>query len=302
MWTDGDDFSSEGEPVRLYQPIVYGRKPAQDDLACSYVGGETAAAEPPACQSCQEPLRLLVQIYVPKFPVADQGEPKNRTMQVFACNRAACINKLFQEQQFCYGGGGVVVCRRVTMAPTVPKKIDTASAPKPQPPRATAENTANEWDMDAVDDSGMDDLERKLAAMETAKPSIAKKTKAPALTKKPTKKPNTFPCFLMSTFNEPPTLRDEGLDDDDVGFSGTTDSRKIQQMLARYMSEEEDEGILAALKGTASGGDGGSSRGGERDERLSPQDRALLTYSDRLKRSPRQVVRYALGGCPLWSM
>ena len=40
----------------------------------------------------------------------------------------------------------------------------------------------------------------------------------------------------------------------------------------------------------------------ERDERLSIMDRALFTYTDRLKRMPRQVLRHGCGTIPLWSM
>ena len=67
-------------------------------------------------------------------------------------------------------------------------------------------------------------------------------------------------------------------------------------MLARYMAEEDDPEILQALKGVSVGG------GGEEDERLSVEDRVLLGFQDRLKRAPRQVVRYARGGIPLWSI
>ena len=74
-------------------------------------------------------------------------------------------------------------------------------------------------------------------------------------------------------------------------------------------STEEDEEILSALNGghLASNKDlshvaGKGSSGGERYERLSPEERAFLAFSNRLKRAPRQVVRYAYGGFPLWSV
>lgn len=40
----------------------------------------------------------------------------------------------------------------------------------------------------------------------------------------------------------------------------------------------------------------------EEDERLSEEARILLGFQDRLRRAPRQVVRYAPGGKPLWSI
>jgi pre-rRNA-processing protein TSR4 len=303
MWTDNDDdFSGQGEAVRLYRPIIYGKKPPTDDLSCSFIGGETTVVETPTCSSCQESLPLLQQLFVPKFPATNQ-EPTDRTIQIFGCNRAACVNALFNDSKFSYGGGGVVVCRRLSVAPTVPK--DDAIMSKPPPAEAQDSwvdgqeaGEDNDWAMDGAADSDMQDLEIKLAAMETMKVQ-PKKAKAPAPPKKSKAKSGSFPCYELSALQEPRSVRKEGLDEDDVGFSGS--DAKIQAMLARYMAEEEDETILAALKGSATGGGGGDGRG-ERDERLSPEDRALLTYSDRLKRSPRQVARYALGGTPLWSM
>ena len=52
------------------------------------------------------------------------------------------------------------------------------------------------------------------------------------------------------------------------------------------------------LKGSTAGG----ANGQEVDEDLTEEEMALLRFSDRIKRSPRQVLRYARGGEPLWSM
>jgi hypothetical protein len=65
------------------------------------------------------------------------------------------------------------------------------------------------------------------------------------------------------------------------------------------MEEEDDQEILMALGGGSAGGGG---VGREKDERLSAENRALLTFTDRIKRAPRQVVRYAKGGEPMWSV
>ncbi|KAL3781744.1 hypothetical protein HJC23_004843 [Cyclotella cryptica] len=101
---------------------------------------------------------------------------------------------------------------------------------------------------------------------------------------------------------------DEEDDDEDFGYDNI-DSSKINQMLSKYLATEEDEEILSALKGKPVASNEGLSRtvgkgsaGGERYERISPEERAFLAFSNRLKRAPRQVVRYAYGGLPLWSV
>jgi hypothetical protein len=111
-------------------------------------------------------------------------------------------------------------------------------------------------------------------------------------------------------FDEPPAPRKSRVDDvedddnDDVYVdSNNIDSTKVNQMLSRYLEMEDDEEILSALRGDGiinSPGKGGG--GGERYERLPPEERAFMAFSKRLKRAPKQVVRYAYGGIPLWSM
>jgi pre-rRNA-processing protein TSR4 len=69
---------------------------------------------------------------------------------------------------------------------------------------------------------------------------------------------------------------------------------------------EDDEEIVSALKGgknpAINAACDGVSGGGERYERLKPEERAFLTFSKRLRRAPEQVCRYAYGGEPLWSI
>jgi hypothetical protein len=193
--------------------------------------------------------------------------------------------------------------------PTSPQAASATTAWAAEDRAAVDDDDADNDDWGVEDSSqndGMDELESKLAAMESSSSSApSKKT---AASKKKHKKPPThsFPCYELHSLQEPQARRFEGMDDDDVGVSSAgSDDEKIRQMLARYMAEEEDEGILAVLRGSAdvsSGGVGGDNSGRERDERLSAEDRALLTYTDRLKRSPHQVLRYAYGGIPMWSM
>jgi hypothetical protein len=185
----------------------------------------------------------------------------------------------------------------------------------------TCENSDG-WGLSTDDEYGLDELESKLQEMETVLSSSSQPGGASicselvTLTQKatpvsrrneesnqPSFSDSSFRCFELHMLQEPCARKVHGTDDDDVGMCASgTDSDKIQRMLARYMAEEEDEEILAALRGSSDVGGGGISNWKERDERLSAEDRALLTYTDRLKRSPRQVVRYAYGGEPLWSM
>jgi pre-rRNA-processing protein TSR4 len=323
MWTGGDDLSEDGKPVRIYQPILYGRKPRLDDVTCSYVGGPQAATSSTGscvCPSCQEPLHPLVQLH---------NTSNQRTLQVLACNRASCIRGLFPGQEddnsagrnvLHYGGGGVVVCRRLAVVNPTSGTTSPAAAPRVDDPpnnEVVVPSNSNEWAVQEDDDNSncasaeLDDLESKLAAMETRAKGPTKlvtKEGSPASKHTATTKTSGFPSFELHSLQEPPALRSGGefMDDDDVGIgSGRgADDRKIHQMLAKYLAEEDDPDILAALRGAGNGsnGSGKAGSGGERDERLSATDRALLTFADRLKRAPRQVLRYALGGVPLWSV
>jgi pre-rRNA-processing protein TSR4 len=125
----------------------------------------------------------------------------------------------------------------------------------------------------------------------------------------------SFQRYNLEMFNEPPSakLSHPGMDDDDedddvVSSVENIHSSKVNQMLSQYLAMEEDEDILSALKGGgthSSGGaanGGGGGEGGEKYERLPPEERAFLAFSKRLKRAPLQVVRYAYGGVPLWSV
>ncbi len=117
----------------------------------------------------------------------------------------------------------------------------------------------------------------------------------------------SFEYHDLETVNEPIVHRgggDEDDDEDDVDC-GNADATKVDEMLSRYLDMEDDEEILLVLKGgnnsPSRGGSEFGGSGGERYERLPPEERALLSFSTRLKRAPSQVVRYAYGGIPLWS-
>jgi len=370
---DGDDDEYFPKTIRLYQPILYGRKPRQDVLTCSYVGGDVdsvAGATPvPVCPCCNDRLCPLLQLYVPreaprnisasnKTKIVDDERRRlshvDHTLQVFACNRAACINGLFDGEDdgstcgnpsfWCGGGEGVVVCRRFVVM-----ERDHTGIPSPEASAsADVALSSSVWvDDDNVEESTLDDgvacvaaagtdddnewsldigggdtangeaitmgeIEAQLAAMEASSTFSSKSNKKKSGMKKEqgaSSPCRTFPCYELHSLREPPapvctTNRTAAMDEDDVGIDGG-DEGKIQRMLERYMAEEDDEEILNALRvadGTGFGGVAEMGGGRERDERLSTEDRVLLTYSDRLKRSPRQVVRHAPGAIPIWSL
>ncbi|KAL7538152.1 hypothetical protein ACHAXR_008327 [Thalassiosira sp. AJA248-18] len=113
----------------------------------------------------------------------------------------------------------------------------------------------------------------------------------------------------LEMINEPITGRrndDSDEDDNDDFGCSNNDASKVDQMLSRYMDMEDDQEILSALKGGSTNSAGstnnGKGGGGERYERLPPEERAFLAFTKRLKRAPGQVARYAYGGTPLWSI
>jgi hypothetical protein len=179
---------------------------------------------------------------------------------------------------------------------------------------------------DNADNMDFDELESQLAAIEargsTAPSSLVSSVKKYIKKNKNSSAPQIdgFPCYMLHGLQEPPAVQhnDDAIHDkDDVGLSGNStsknDQQKIQQMLQQYMEEMEDDvDILNLLQqqqqtssksytGKVSKQDNMKSQM-ERDERLSVMDRALFTYTDRLKRIPRQVLRHGCGTVPLWSM
>jgi hypothetical protein len=319
MWSCGEDFNAEGLRVRLYQPIIYaGRKPESNLLTTSFIGGASNQdTKPRQCSACSHPLYLITQLYVPHTSEStNEGENYDRTFQVFACNRSLCIRSLFtinndSQDKLCFGGNGVITCVRIdskrenavmksNLLQEQPSSVSTSDWGDGGDNKTTADN---DWDAEAIT-GDMDDLSKKLAHLESGQT----KTKQQHVERKnlnfkkdngPDTSNDAFPCYELHSLHEAPVVRQ--MDADDVGISGSDD--KIRRMLEKYMNEEDDEEILHALRGSNKiGGGGGAGRGGEKDERLSPEDRALFTFTDRLKRCPKQVLRYAYNGVPLWSM
>ncbi|KAL7552726.1 hypothetical protein ACHAWF_015962 [Thalassiosira exigua] len=120
----------------------------------------------------------------------------------------------------------------------------------------------------------------------------------------------SFEQHDLEMIDEPPTGsgRDNNDSDEDEDDEIGGDSSKVDSMLSRYLDKEDDEEILSALTGGAkynacnSNNTKGGSGGGEKYERLPPEERAFLAFTKRLKRAPGQVARYAYAGSPLWSV
>lgn len=119
----------------------------------------------------------------------------------------------------------------------------------------------------------------------------------------------SFAHHELEMFDEPVgKLQHNSSDDenDDDDLVANVDSSKVDSMLSRYLEMEDDEEIIAVLNGgsntstnTCSGGNIG---GGEKYERLKPEEKAFMLFSKRLRRAPEQVCRYAYGGEPMWSI
>lgn len=317
MW-NGGDRSELGEPVRLYQPIQYAGRVSQGNARVSFIGGvpsyfesdDQVPREHPKCGFCQDPMYLLVQLHVPHVPYAPNPYRMERSVYVFACNKADCWARFFKESPDQLRiGGDVITCVRSQPAPEPQNHLDKAQSDEPMAVSSWGADDEqkvdveeNDWDVEDLDPDVDAQMESMLEAMEVSgAKGIGKKEKKTNV-KKPAKVYDSsapqFKCFEIHQQQEPAAKHvSEAMDDDDVGLSSGNDD-KIQKMLEKYMAEEEDEEIISALKGSSK--DGGQSRA-ESDERLPAEDRAMLAFTDRIKRAPRQVLRCAKGGEPLVS-
>lgn len=299
MWSNNDDYSESGEPVKLYIPAKGPPRKSNTAPLESHIGGHACIDQdeeaPPKCGTCQSSMFLLVQLRL-------KGKSEDRFLCVYGCPRADCFEKITFENGFASGGQGVLCCQRRQKAVVIPEKPSVPVAPVKSSWYDDNDDDDNDGDNDwATGNADISNLENAVAAMEAnlEDGALAKPKENHPVKEKEEKKQSSesFDCYLLNEQDEPPAPRQQ-IEEDDVGLSASDD--KIRNMLARYMAEEEDEDILAALRGTDIGGGGGA--GGEADERLSDEDRILLGFQDRLRRIPRQVVRYARGGTPLWSI
>lgn len=313
MWNDDDDDAITKPAVKLFLPIHPARKTNLAPLE-SHIGGhcyiEDGSMTPLYCDHCHNSLYLMLQL---KLSSSDD-EGNNRLLCLFVC--PGCFGQLEYDKGFSSGGQGLVQCVEHRVATKTASTATTESAAAPiKSSWHTADdddddNDDDDWALDGAEGTDAMALEQAVAAMEDNLDQDGKMANQQQHYQQRAKKSmqstvdnnsnnnqfNAFPCYMLKEQDEPLPPRPQ-LEEDDVGMADSDE--KIRNMLARYMAEEEDEDILAALRGTEIGGGGGV---GEEDERLSDEDRILRGFQDRLRRLPRQVVRYARGGMPLWSI
>jgi len=328
MWKNGADVNDYDESVRLYEPIQYNYK-GKCCPTTSWIGGSPAAPseqkKPIICSLCDKPVPLLLQLHIPTIGSSSVGSSnplqffKNRTQFVYSCNDSSCWRQLFSSpnnKKFSEGGGGVVFCRRweeeeeVESTKTTTITADHNQEPLLPPPSeetleaspwADAGDDADEDDNDwnIKDEENTDDVEALLQKLEVNGPKgigeKKKRKKKNNKIKNESDDESRFACYEICAKREPGGLINVE-EEDTIGLEKRSDA-KIQAMLARYMEDEDDPEILSALRGDSGGGNIA-----ETEEQLPEEDRAFLSFNDRLKRSPRQIVRYAKEGTPLWSL
>ena len=318
MWKNGSDVNDFGEPVRLYLPIAY-KFNGTIQANTSVIGGtpsyfdndQHVTRDQASCRICGDAMHLLVQLHVPSTQDGIHQFSVRRSLYLFGCNRASCGRRALEQDggDFSFGGGGTMVCRR-SQDSYRESEVAVIAKETPEPAKSTwADDTVAATDDDDNDWSGVGDedvgtMEAMLNNMEISGP------KGIGAKKKSVKKHTVsnggtvdasiprFTCYEVRAQQEPTGKRGaeaDNTEDDNIGISSSSDE-KIQAMLARYMAEEDDEEILSAIRGSV----GWAAT--EKDEQLSEGDRAMLTFTDRVKRAPRQVLRYAKNGEPIWSL
>ena len=338
MWSDQAACDEDGEPVLLLVPSEKKRKcAAVCSPSSSFIGGhpcfhagDTAITDAcnPVCNvdGCSRPMHLLIQLHAPL-------DETDRTLYVFGCNRAECYRRRSNGSKFTgVGNDGPLRCLRSQKRWSLtskPKEEDTKEQPVQSDCDWGAESDGSDgwgqddtWGMESGDQNiAMSDLESMLEKCDVE--SVKKEKKKDAVVPNKTEgvltrndERNTSPGFEkfdLDMVNEPSVV-DKGHDDDDddemlIDARGDIDATKIDQMLSKYMSQEDDDEILGMLsiKGGTSGATGSALSGkkdksDEKYERLPPDERALISFASRLRRVPQQVSRYAWGGEALWSI
>jgi len=173
------------------------------------------------------------------------------------------------------------------------------------------------------EETTMDDLEALLDAMEAKQEDECSVIKSKT-TKKRTKKKTqigfgkdsndndnaqVFPRYLLEMYDEPSGNQSNSIpNDDDSDFDenigvANKDDAIVNKLLLKYMEEEDDVEILAAIRGRNSESVSGICGDKvEKYERLPPENRVFLAFTDRIKRAPHQIVRYGYGAGAIWSL
>ncbi len=364
MWSGGKEFNDDGESVVLYQTIdkfennkkalVPGITEGDETTAfCSHLGGTSKffagdrnvpnEEEFKRCSNCEGPLFQIIQLHAP-IPSLD------RSLYVYGCNNASCIQQLFTStSNFHLGGNGIITCLR-SQQPSASTDINQNKNSQNEQPTLKSkivEKSSSEWWDDTAnntddwfdgddewgdcgnnsetknDATTMEDLEAMLNAMETSNSAETKKKKKNTKKKTMNEQPapansiknkiipkGMFPKLDLEFFEEPyhgsfSKANNFDDDDDDVDMSNEEDNGKINFLLSKYLKEEEDEELVRLIQTGACAPTSNSNKGGnneERYEKMSQQEIIFQSFTNRMKRAPHQVVRYAYGGIPMWSM
>lgn len=130
-------------------------------------------------------------------------------------------------------------------------------------------------------------------------PTVVKHTKLELHAERGVMPSHVFPAYQLDFYPEPWDAHNGAVDD------------AVDEKLQKYLAEEEDPALVelikdAMAKGSSKGTSGKTKKGGKKGaegehyERTPAKVKAMIKFSDRLKRAPKQVVRYACGGLPLW--
>ena len=285
------------------------------------------------CSSCKKRMHLLLQINAPL-------DDLDRSLYVFGCNRPTCHVSPGDNKFTVNYNDAPLLCYRSQQSKEVSVIKSPVKAVEPVSKKFEEndwgdDNDDDDWgasyhsSQDKTNELSMDDLEAMISKCEMQSKAATNGAQLKSISDKPLTDASSsvnkldegapsFKRFNLEMFDEPFDSRTDhsqhnSIDDDEdyddfTSCLSTVDPSKVNQMLSKYLDVEDDLEILSVLKGGGLGCNsdsssiGGSGGRGERYERLPPEERAFLAFTKRLRRAPLQVVRYAYGGVPLWSM
>ena len=292
-------------------PIDPSSEQARDPYVCK-IGGAPAwlgdEAPGPAsgdllCSACGAPLFLVAQLYAPV-----DGP---RALYIFGCNRQACASvsstwRVFRSQI-------------ASSAPSLPPP------PPPAPSRGDADDDDGSWSLDA-DESALDAQIENLLRARDAQPPVPPPPPEAATDSGGAAGPATdparcavnregppatrcFPSFHVDVFAQPAPADGRDDDDDEDDEAGGESDAHIHAKLEDYLEREDNAELRALLRGSSRATDceAAAVPHGDGDvpdsyEQLPAPMRAMLRFQRAVQGCPRQVVRYAYGGEPLWSV
>jgi len=263
--------NGKGESVLLLEP-QWTHTPSNSkkkDPCASFIGGapcffpnDTNVQGQPKCGVCRQEMYLILQMYAPVGSL-------ERTVYIFGCNKASCLSSAFsvEPNQKCDSSMGD---NRFCLGG---HGVIRCIRSQPQPQTSMLKNG-----------------------------NFALKTYEEV-------QDHSFAKYELDVYDEPPVKNglsaaaDDDSDDEDVLVDDKNDAA-VQKLLSKYLEEEDDIDNFSPIKGgnTLSESSGEGIENGEQYERLPPEDRAFWAFTNRVKRAPKQSVRYAYGGIPLWSM